>query len=399
MNDSEIYRGNALEVFATFLRLGLTSFGGPIAHIGYFRKEFVERKQWLSESVFSQLFALCQLLPGPTSSQLGFSIGLLRAGWLGALGAFVAFTLPSVALLLGFSQLVPTLDSQVSDGLIHGLKLVAVAVVADAVVGMARNLCREMKTRLLASAAAVCLFFLDVSGVQFAVLVGGALVALLWRVKPSDYLGDQIVSPISWRMGIYCLGLYLCFFILLINLSDNNARFAIANAFYQSGALVFGGGHVVLPLLEESVVATGLINSEDFLAGYGAAQAVPGPLFSFAAYLGSNLEGEISGMEGASIALAAIFAPGFLLVSACLPFWQRVAANPIANRVVVGINAVVVGILAAALYDPLYVSVIKSPVDFVIVGCGVLMLRTLQLSPLVVVFWCLSMSHFMSSIS
>ncbi|MEX0915118.1 MAG: chromate efflux transporter [Wenzhouxiangellaceae bacterium] len=382
--------GSVWEVFATFLKLGLTSFGGPIAHLGYFRREFVERRAWIGESQFAQLLALCQFLPGPASSQLGFSIGLLRAGWAGAFAAFIAFTLPSTLLLLAFATYLPHTSGTVGDAAIHGLKLVALVVVAHGVLGMARQLCPDVSRATIATLAAVFILLSGQAWMQLlAVALGGAAGLVFCRGAqsvPGGGLHLRYGPAIGWT-------LLAVFSLLLVGLPlaahGRDGLFAVSEAFYRAGALVFGGGHVVLPLLEEAVVTPGWISSDEFLAGYGAAQAVPGPMFTFAAYLGARLPGSGGGMVGASIALGAIFLPGFLLVSGVLPLWRAIAGRPVSARVIAGVNAAVVGLLAAALYDPVWTSAVRGPVDIVIALVGFTILTAWRMSPLLVVIWCI----------
>jgi chromate transporter len=387
--------GGAAEVFAAFLRLGLTSFGGPIAHFVLFRREFVERRAWLSERQFSQLLTVSQFLPGPGSSKLGFSIGLLRAGWAGAAAAFVAFTLPSALLLFAFAALLPRLGGTTGQGLLHGLKLVALAVVAQGLVGMLRALCPDAVRRLLAAlAAGIVLWQAQSAAAQLLAVALGALggFALCRNVRAE--LTDALALPYGRRTG---WGLLLAFAALLVGLpwaAQHGARDAVryADAFYETGALAFGGGHVVLPLLQEAVVAPGWISRADFLAGYGAAQAVPGPMFALSAYLGARLPGPDGGWLGALVALAATFLPGFLLIAGVLPLWRALCGHPGAARAIAGVSAAVVGLLAAALYDPVWVSAVRGPADVAIAGAAWLALWRWQVSPLLVVAWCTAWS-------
>ena len=383
------------EVFAVFLRLGLTSFGGPIAHLGYFRREFVERRAWMGESQFAQLLALCQFLPGPASSQLGFGIGLLRAGWVGALAAFVAFTLPSALLLFALAAWLPFITGPVGDAAIHGLKLVALAVVAQGVLGMARQLCPDTPRRVVAVAAAVLVLVFGQAWVQLLVVaLGGVAGLVLCRgVRPVPGGGLHL------RHGPVLGGALLVVFVLLLvglplatAVDGRDGLLAVADAFYRAGALVFGGGHVVLPLLEEAVVGPGWVSPDEFLAGYGAAQAVPGPMFTLAAYLGARLPGGDGGLVGASVALGAIFLPGFLLVAGVLPLWRAIAGWATAARAIAGVNAAVVGLLGAAFYDPVWTSAVRGPVDMVIALVGVALLVGARVSPLLVVVWCVAAS-------
>ncbi len=386
-------KGSTAEVFGTFLKLGLTSFGGPIAHIGYFHKELVERRHWVSESQFSQLLAICQFLPGPASSQLGFVLGLLRAGWLGALTAFLAFTLPSALLLIGFASMLPFLNSSIGEAAIHGLKLVACAVVADAVLGMSKKLCIDAYRGTIAVLAAAMVLAVGSAWIQLLVVVGGAMAGIFF-CRGSDTANDtHIAVGYSRRIGIILLAVFLLLLAFLpLVASNQTGLFAIADVFYRAGALVFGGGHVVLPLLEDAVVATGWVSEGDFLAGYGAAQAIPGPMFAFSAYLGAVISTSYSNGLSALIALVFMFLPGLLLVTAVLPIWQAIARNQTATNAIAGINAAVVGLLAAALYDPIFTSGIKSGIDLAITVIAFGMLTVSRLSPLLVVIWCVTAS-------
>ncbi|EAR10049.1 chromate efflux transporter [Reinekea blandensis] len=373
-----------LEVFLVFLRLGLTAFGGPIAHLGYFRRELVDKRQWLSEAQYSQLVALCQFLPGPASSQVGFGLGWLRAGWAGALAAFVAFTLPSVLLLIAFYYALPGLPAELADTVIHGLKLVACVVVTDAVLSMHRNLCPDRERQLLAIAVAALLLLTHSPWWQLIAIVGGAVFGrFLLNIPIETATPNFLIKPKPILSGIFT-ALFALMLLLLPLISDLNPLIAATQSFYQAGALVFGGGHVVLPLLESSVVATGHVSADTFLAGYGAAQAVPGPLFTFAAFLGADMGG------GATITVAvlAIFLPGFLLLAAVLPYWQRVSAMSGARDALAGIGAAVVGILGAALYDPIFTSAAAEPEDLAVVLIGLSILRVARWSPLWVVVFC-----------
>jgi chromate transporter len=382
--------GTPGEVFRAFLKLGLISFGGPAAHVGYFRTEIVGRRRWLSDEQFGQLLAISQFLPGPSSSQLGFSLGLYRAGWLGALAAFMAFTLPSVLLLIAFAAALPLFSSALGEAAVHGLKLVACAVVADAVLSMFKTLCPNALTRALAVLSALALLLTSSVSVQLAVVLVAAIVGICWlrgsRV-PADQLGLKITyGPIT---GGVLLAIFSGLLLGLPLLASGYADvISVAEAFYRTGALVFGGGHVVLPLLQDAVVTTGWVEPEEFLAGYGAAQAIPGPMFAFSAYLGVMLSSGENTLLMAATALVFIFLPGFLLMAGILPFWSAVSRNPAAGRAIVGVNAAVVGILAAALYDPIFTSGITHWVDLVVVGVGFGLLVVWRVSPLVVVLWC-----------
>lgn len=377
-----------LEVCLTFLKLGLTSFGGPIAHLGYFHRELVARRRWIDEGQYAQLVALCQFLPGPASSQLGFSLGLIRAGWLGALAAFVAFTLPSVLLLLGFAHLMPLLHHPYGQAAIHGLKLLAVAVVAQGVVTMAQRLTIDLRRRLIAVAAAAIIVASSTAVAQLAVVAGGALAGLLLcrnelvREAPSFRVAH---GPRSGAVLLIIFAVLLVGSFALTNASS--PLVSVAAAFYRAGALVFGGGHVVLPLLQEGVVRPGWVDPDVFLAGYGAAQAVPGPMFSLAAFLGANLHGA-SGVLGATVCLLAIFLPGLLLVGGALPFWRHIAGVQRSASAIAGINAAVVGLLAAALYNPVWTSAVHDLADVGIALAGFGLLVSPRLSVLIVLAGC-----------
>lgn len=384
-----------MEVLAVFLKLGLTCFGGPIAHLGYFRREFVERRRWLDDEAFTDLVGLCQFLPGPASSQVGFSVGLLRAGWLGGLAAWLGFTLPSVLLLLCFAAIAPSLGGPVGSGFVHGLKLVAVAVVAQAVWDMARRLCPDQRRAAIALTAIAVLSILTTVYAQLIVIALGALLGLtLCRatVLPDTRRVPQHSDDICVSRTVGAIALIL-FCILLIGLpvlSGLHASQAIKvfEAFYRSGALVFGGGHVVLPLLQQQTVLTGWISPNDFLAGYGAAQAVPGPLFTFAAFLGWMMAEAPNHWIGALLATAGIFLPGLLLVLAALPYWQALRARPSMTALLAGVNAAVVGLLATALYSPVWTSAVLSGLDFSIAAIGFFLLTRWKVPPLAVVVLC-----------
>jgi chromate transporter len=381
------------EVFGTFLKLGLTSFGGPIAHIGYFRRELVERRKWIGESEFAQLLALCQFLPGPASSQLGFSLGLLRAGWAGALAAFVAFTLPSALLLFAFAALLPHVSGTLGEAAIHGLKLVALAVVAHGVLGMTRQLCPDTPRASIAAVAAATVLLAGQAWVQLLVVALGAAAGLFFCRNVQPVPGGGLQPRYGAQTGWVLL---VVFALLLLGLplaaEGREGLLAVAEAFYRAGALVFGGGHVVLPLLEETVVAPGWISRDEFLAGYGAAQAVPGPMFTISAYLGARLPGGEGGAVGAAVALIAIFLPGFLLVAGALPLWRAIAGRPAAAHAIAGVNAAVVGLLGAALYDPVWTSAVRGPLDLAIALVGFTLLAAWKASALLVVLWCVCAS-------
>jgi chromate transporter len=354
--------GTAAEVFAAFLKLGLTSFGGPIAHLGYFRDEFVTRRRWLSDSAYADLVALCQFLPGPASSQVGFALGLMRAGWMGALAAFTAFTLPSAAILFAFAMTAASISGPTGLGAIAGLKIVAVAIVAQAVLGMARTLCPDRERAAIAAGAVVVLAVLPGAfGMVGAIALGGLAGLALGRGTAT---GGRVPVRVRRRQGVAALVAFAGLLVILPLLAGLSQALAVVDSFYRAGALVFGGGHVVLPLLEAGTVAPGWVTPDAFVAGYGAAQAVPGPLFTFAAYLGAVLGPEPNGIAGAILALLALFLPGFLILVGVLPFWDRFRSLSAAQSAMQGANAAVVGILGAALYSPVFTSAIGNLADF-----------------------------------
>lgn len=370
------------EIAAVSFKLGLTSFGGPVAHLGYFHHEYVRRKQWLDEKSYADLVALCQFLPGPASSQVGIGIGIVRGGLLGGLIAWLGFTLPSVLALIVFALLMDGANLG-SSGFIHGLKLVAVAVVAHAILGMGRKLAadRSRATIALLAAAAVLLWPAAYTQVA-AIAAAGAAGALLYRQEAGNG-SPKLNIPISRTFGLACLGMFAGLLILLPVFSRlvHTGWAALADSFYRAGSLVFGGGHVVLPLLEREVVPAGWVSAEDFLAGYGMAQAVPGPLFTFASYLGMMAQG----WQGAVIATAAIFLPALLLVYGALPFWNTLRSSGRAQGVLSGVNAAVVGLLTAAFYDPLWTSAVQAPADFVLAAALFVLLAFWNAPPWVVV--------------
>jgi chromate transporter len=380
-------RGNAAEVFLAFLRLGLTSFGGPIAHLGYFREEFVVRRKWLDERVYADIVALCQFLPGPASSQTGFSIGLLRAGFSGALAAWTGFTLPSAIALVLFAYGANALSGPAGTGLLHGLKLVAVAIVAQAVWGMARTLCPDRARASIAVVAALVILFSGSALAQIAAIALGG-IAGLWLCRSTEPIAaGHMPIPVSRTVGFVALA---AFFALLVGLPlshglGSSQAIAIFDAFYRSGALVFGGGHVVLPLLRDAFVTPGWVSDNAFLAGYGAAQAVPGPLFTFAAYLGAVISPTPHGVAGAALGLFGIFLPGILILLGTLPFWNTFRQRAEAQAVMRGVNAAVVGLLGAALYNPVWINSVNTPQDFGIALVGFVLLTVWRAPPLLVV--------------
>ncbi|AZS79688.1 chromate efflux transporter [Achromobacter spanius] len=359
-------RGSCLEVFLVFLRLGLTSFGGPVAHLAYFRTEFVDRRQWLDDYAYSDLVALCQFLPGPASSQVGMAIGLRRAGWAGMLAAWLAFTLPTALALMGFAMGLAHFGWLSGSAVIHGLKIAAVAIVAQAVWGMGRTLCPDHPRAGLAVAAALITLVLPTAWGQIsAILLGTVVGAVALQLPPRPIMASH-TQGVSRGAAYVALVLFV---VLLVGLPiwaavSNTAAAGQIAGFYRAGALVFGGGHVVLPLLDATAVSGGMVSSADFLAGYGAAQAMPGPLFAFAAFLGALSSGPLSGWMGGLALLGVIFLPGALLVAGALPFWESLRRRPAVRNMIAGVNASVVGILLAALYDPVWTSAILNKTDF-----------------------------------
>ena len=382
-------------MFTTFLRLGLTSFGGPIAHLGYFRSEFVTRRRWLDEPAYADLVALCQFLPGPASSQVGAAIGLQRAGPLGALAAWAGFTLPSAILLTSFALATPSLQGHTFHAAIHGLQLVAVAIVAQAVLGMARNLATGRVRATIAVAALALVLLSGTAAAQLAAISLAALAGFVLLKAPSSPAangresgGHAQLRPSSpnRKAAIVCLSLFLALLALTVPLQTATPPHAIAlfAATYRAGALVFGGGHVVLGLLRDELPQAWIDNAA-FMAGYGAAQAMPGPLFTFAAYLGAAARPAPHGFTGAAIALAGIFLPGMLILVAALPFWASLRARPDAQAALAGANAAVVGLLAAALYDPVVTSAVLGRTDAAIAATGFVALTSWNVPPWLVV--------------
>lgn len=356
--------GTVGEVFLVFLRLGLTSFGGPVAHLGFFREAFVARRGWLGDRAYADLVALCQFLPGPASSQVGMAIGLQRAGVWGMLAAWAGFTLPSAVLLIAFAAGVVALGDAAGTGWLQGLKAAAVAVVAQAVLGMARTLTPDARRATIAIAAMVLVLLIPHPLVQVAVIIVSGVTGLLWLRQPPPM--QAAPEPFAVRVPRWAAASCLAVFALLLAglpvlaAATGDGAVRLFDVFYRAGSLVFGGGHVVLPLLQAETVPTGLVGQDAFLAGYGAAQAVPGPLFAFAAYLGAVAELPPDGLLGAVIALLAVFLPATLLVVGVLPLWERLRHAPSAQRAVMGVNAGVVGLLAAALYTPVFTEGITS---------------------------------------
>ncbi|MDF2662622.1 MAG: chromate ion transporter family protein [Paenibacillus sp.] len=371
-----------MELFLVSTKLGLTSFGGPIAHLGYFHNEYIRKRRWMDERSYADLVALCQFLPGPASSQVGIGIGMIRAGLLGGLIAWLGFTLPSVIALIWFAFLLQGFDIG-NAGWIHGLKIVAVAIVAQAILGMGQKLAPDKKRATLAIAVASVSLMWQTAFSQVLLIAAAGLIGLWVYRRTTVQEVPGLPVPVNRTFAVLCL---IVFFGLLAALPLLSQAFAngwlsLFDSFYRSGALVFGGGHVVLPLLEREVVPAGWVGKEDFLAGYGAAQAVPGPLFTFAAYLGAMAKG----VPGAIVATIAVFLPAFLLIAGALPFWNSLRKSPRVQGALIGINAAVVGILLAALYDPLWTTAIVAPADFALASILFVMLVFWKSPPWIVV--------------
>ncbi len=383
--------GSSSEVFWVALKLGLTSFGGPIAHLGYFERTYVRERHWLTGEQYGGLISLCQLLPGPTSSQLGFLIGLHRGGWMGAFGAWVGFTLPSALLMYGFALFAPTNPGPHMLAALHGLMLTAVVIVAQAVWSMARSLAPDLRRRAIAVAAFLPLVLLHSGLSQFLTLLGGAIAGSI-VCRSASHMTPKLPAGLHTRIAWPALGL---FFALLFGLSGSalllaHGPIALANIFYRSGAFVFGGGHVVLPLLQQALVPAGWISDDRFLAGYGFAQAMPGPLFTLAAYLGAASAPPHQTLLWALDALLAIFLPGLLLAVAGLSLRGRIADSNMANAALAGINAAVVGLLAAALYDPVWVSAVRWALDVLIILIAFVLLQRFKAPPILIAALCVA---------
>jgi chromate transporter len=379
----------ALEVLVVATRLGLTSFGGPVAHLGYFRNEYVVRRRWLDEQTYADVVALCQFLPGPASSQVGITIGIFRAGLLGGLAAWLGFTLPSATALVLFALGIRGLDLSAA-GWLLGLKIAAVAVVAQAVWGMARTLCPDRERASIAIVAALIVTAWPTAWGQVLVIVVAGLVGLCLLPGSSDAGAPHARVPFGRPLGLAALALFFALLVALpiLRYLTGSPALAVFDGFYRAGALVFGGGHVVLPLLQAEVVPPGWVSNEQFLAGYGAAQAVPGPLFTLAAYLGAVMRSWPNGWLGGLIALVGIFLPGALLLIGTLPFWDALRARPAFRAALRGINAAVVGLLLAALYQPVWTSAIHAPADFALALAAFGLLTLWGAPPWLVVAFC-----------
>ncbi|MEA3322397.1 MAG: chromate efflux transporter [Bacillota bacterium] len=371
-----------LEILIVSTRLGLTSFGGPVAHLGYFHTEYVRRRKWMDEKSYADLVALCQFLPGPASSQVGIGIGVMRAGVLGGIVSFLGFTLPSVLALIIFAIILQGFDVG-NAGWIHGLKIVAVAVVAHAILGMANNLTPDLKRKAIALFALVVTLLWQTAFSQVGVIIIAAIFGFILFRQNITEDDSRLAFPISKRLAVICLTLFfgLLIFLPILREATSLNWVALFDSFYRSGSLVFGGGHVVLPLLEREFVPTGWISEEAFLAGYGAAQAVPGPLFTFAAYIGAVIDG----WKGGLLATFAIFLPAFLLILGTLPFWDSLRRNSKVKAALMGVNAAVVGILISAFYFPIWTSSILAPIDFAFAAILFSMLVYWKLPPWVIV--------------
>ncbi|WP_342431432.1 chromate transporter [Neobacillus sp. FSL H8-0543] len=371
-----------MEILFVSTRLGFTSFGGPVAHLGYFHEEYIRRRKWMDEKSYADLVALCQFLPGPASSQVGIGIGVMRAGLLGGIVSFIGFTLPSVIALILFALILKRFE--IGDaGWIHGLKIVAVAVVAHAIIGMAQKLTPDLNRKAIALFALVGTLLWQTAFTQIGVIVISGMIGFQLYKQQSETKDSNIHFPISRVFGMICLSLFFGLLLLLPIFRELTSLdwIAMFDSFYRSGSLVFGGGHVVLPLLEREFVPTGWLSAEEFLAGYGAAQAVPGPLFTFAAYLGTVM----NGWKGGIVATIAIFLPAFLLIVGTLPFWNTLRRNPKIGGALMGVNAAVVGILIAAFYLPIWVSAIITPLDFAFAAILFSMLVFWKLPPWIIV--------------
>ncbi|WP_153723425.1 chromate efflux transporter [Sporosarcina cascadiensis] len=372
-----------LGILIASTKLGLTSFGGPAAHLGYFHEEYVRKRKWMDEKSYADLVALAQFLPGPASSQVGIGVGIARAGILGGIVSFIGFTMPSVLVLILFAMLFVGSDIGHA-GWLHGLKIVAVAVVAHAILGMAKNLTPDTARKTIALLALIAVLLWQTAFTQIAIiLLGGIAGLLLFRSAEQDSGIDQSKFPLSKKAGALCLTLFFGLLAVLPILRELTGSYWVAlfDSFYRAGALVFGGGHVVLPLLEQELVPMGRISGEAFLAGYGAAQAVPGPLFTFASYLGAVM----NGWQGGLFATFAIFLPAFLLIAGALPFWDLLRSHPRIKGAVMGVNAAVIGILLAALYHPIFTSSIGKPADFALAAVLFSMLAFWKIPPWIVV--------------
>lgn len=388
MSNSPVPDRSPWVVFLVFLKLGLTSFGGPVAHLGYFREEFVVKQRWLGDRTYADLVSLCQFLPGPTSSQIGMALGLSRAGYAGAFAAWAGFTLPSAIALILFALGIANYGDVIDHGLLQGLKVVAVAIVAQAVWGMARHLCPDALRITLMMIAACLVLLVPLVWMPVTVIAAGGVAGRLLFTPQAVKVHEALpVMAVTKKAGAIWLGIFAGLLLalpLLVNVFPNQAM-AMFDAFYRAGSLVFGGGHVVLPLLQAEVVPSGWVGNDAFLAGYGATQAVPGPLFTFAAFLGAAMNQAPNGWIGGMLSLVAIFLPSFLLIAGALPFWEQLRRNGGMQAALMGINAAVVGLLLAALYDPIWTSAILDSQDFCLALLGFVALVFWKLPPWLVV--------------
>jgi len=389
MDDAQPARTvSALDVFLAFLRQGLTAFGGPVAHLAYFRREFVERRGWLSEAAYADLLALCHFLPGPASSQMGMAIGMRQAGLAGALAAFVGFTLPGAVAMIAFAEYSPDIVLRFGEGWIHGLKIAAAAIVLQAVVQMARTLAVGPVRAGMAIGATLGLVVAQSPVAQIAAIAAGGLFGLaMLRGTPAELPPDDAAETVDTSSAVIALGLFVLLLVglpILANLLQNPGL-GLASVFYRTGSLVFGGGHVVLPLLEREVVDRRWLDQETFLMGYGAVQALPGPLFSFAGFVGAAQDYGPRGVVGGLIALFAIFLPSLLLITGTLPFWDRLKREGWARGFMAGVGATVVGVLAATLWDPVLMASIQRPADWALLAAAFVFLQVAKLPPWLVV--------------
>jgi chromate transporter len=374
-------------ILLIFLRLGLTSFGGPVAHLGYFREELVTKRKWLSEKSYADVVSLCQFLPGPASSQVGMVLGYSQKGYLGVLAAWLGFTLPSAIVLILFAYGI-THSQWISSDVIHGLKVAAVAIVAQAVWGMAKNLCPDL-VRIVLMLIAACLMFIFPSFIwgQMAVIIAAGIFGALYFAPKQVAKHESLPIQMSHTAGFIWITLFFILLFALPALQDvySNQALSMTSTFYRAGSLVFGGGHVVLPLLQAEVVPAGWVTNDIFMAGYGATQAMPGPLFTFAAFLGSAATNSPTGWAGGVLCLVAIFAPSFLLVAGTLPFWETLRRRVRVQAALMGVNAAVVGILLSALYQPVWTSAILKPSDFCLALIAFVALMYWKIAPWLVV--------------
>ena len=377
-------------IFWAFLVLGATAFGGPVAHFGYFRTEFVDRRRWIDERGFADLVSLCQFLPGPASSQTGIAIGMIQRGWLGGIAAWLGFTTPAAIIMIGLGFGLSFAETAAGQGIVHGLKLAAVAVVANALWGMARNACGDAVRASFAAIACVIILFAGAAWFQILVIALAAIAgSLVLRDTPLD-TSDGASRSGNRAVGLVLLAVFLLLLLGLPILADamKSGNLDAFSGFYRVGALVFGGGHVVLPLLEAEVVPTGWTSTDAFLAGYGAAQAIPGPMFALTGYLGNVIDpgnGYVGGWAGGLLAIVAVFLPSFLLLGATLPYWDALRSRDRIRAALSGVNAAVVGLLLAVLFTPVWTSSVRDASDFATVVVAAVLLAVWKLPPWLVV--------------